>query len=310
MSNSTIIYSAPLSICLSGEDAALYGKPVLIAATNLLITLSLTEDTKQSPDKLSDLVKKKVVEYLKKHSVSFKEKPFKYTLKSDVTFKYDTLFQSAKIVVLVAALLEFHTGKQFEHSQINTLAYICEKEYFHYSLGFYTSCSTFGGLQYFRKEFEFLKSISQLNFKLADIIQKKLFIVDTGEENTTPLTSISAVKKIYNADSEKIENIFSNLEKVTKRLVVAIAKEDALLFKKSIEHAQLELEKITEVSGKLKEFIKEMHTAKLIGFKGKKRTGGLILVYTENETKLKKAVQKRLFKYYPFTLSIEGLTRK
>ncbi len=227
----SIVYTAPIGILISGKDSALYGKPVLIAASKLRVRIELSEE-KSTNNLLIEFVKKKVYGYLKIRAVSLNGKPQSHKISSDINESSDQGYQAAVIVSGVAAYLEFHTGKESDMNLVNMLAYQIEKEYFHQSNGYYTSASTFGGLIFFRREFEFLKSISRLNFKIPkDIIDSLLLI---RNRQSTKLRS-SELSKIYNLEAKRVEELFNKQERLTKRLVVAIAKEDKDMFLDSLK---------------------------------------------------------------------------
>lgn len=234
-----VSYSAPIGIVLSGERSALYGKPVLIAASDLRVTCLISESNEiVNQTELMKLIDHQVTTFLEKNKTSFTKKKWLFEHRSNVTFDESPSYLAAFIVSSVAALLEFYTGKEYEKEVINKIAFQIEKEYFHLSLGFYTSCSTFGGILYFRKEFEFLKSISKLNFKLPKNIEDNLFLVYSNVSKEAVFEERERIKKMYNADSKQMDQYFSQMEKNTKRLVVAIAQENEELFEKTFRDEQ------------------------------------------------------------------------
>jgi mevalonate kinase len=287
-----ITYSAPIPVPIAGEDGALYGKPVLVAASNLRIRCTVTAGKNHNEDALIQFINSKVVIYLKSHGEKFEEKSFHYSIQSDWRID-DITCQTALIVVFVAALTEFHTGKVYPTETVNTLSYQIEKEYFHFSLGFFTSCSCYGGLVYFRKEFEFLKSIAKLSFVLPENIQKNLYLQSIPSLQHSPLLSIQELQKAYNRNTLHTEELLSSVEKATKRLVVAITQENETLF----EATFTEICKLaTELHPLPENFT--LQSAKITGL-----GSGTALLYKPSK---KESTDSPLI---PFHLSTEGLLR-
>ncbi|MEO6508791.1 MAG: hypothetical protein ABIO02_02460 [Patescibacteria group bacterium] len=282
-----ISYSAPISIPFSGEDSALYGKPVLILASDQRVICKIFTGTQSELSPLLQLIIDKVTSSLTQRSIPFEKKSFSYVIESDSFLKHSTSYTSAVIVVSVAALMEFFAGKEQDTETINILSYQIEKEYFHFSLGFFTSSSCFGGIQYFRKEFEFLKNVSRLNFKLPHKIEKRLFIVQGEDLNESAAESVEKIKSIYNQNASKMDSVFSQMEKVTKRMVVAIAQENETMF----ENCMLEGIQIQSA------LYSDEFKMKRIGL-----GQNLYLVYSE-EKKIDKTIT------FPFILSHGGLKR-
>lgn len=283
-----IQYSAPISVPFSGEDTALYGKPVLIGAGNKRVTVEIS-DGSSSNSELIETVDRFVRAFCKKQHVAVSSKTPYVQIISEINSSSQVSVQAATIVAATATLLEYYSGKRFEPEIINKLSFQIEKNYFHFSLGFFSSCSCFGGLHYYRKEFEFLKSVSRLNFKIPDTIQKNLYVAySTNSQESLPSTSIEAVKKMYNQNPILMEEIFNKLEKATKRLVVSIAQENNSLFKTSFETAK-ELENKLIAEG---------------------LSSGIELVYTEDLKKIQEKYQREgSWQIEPFKLSETVLIR-
>jgi mevalonate kinase len=150
-------------------------------------------------------------------------------------------------------------------------------------LGYYTSSSVFGGVQFYRKEFEFLKSVSKLNFKISDVIQQHLYIQHpVSFESSKEI--MKQIKNKYNNDPELYDNLFNKLEKQTKRMVVAIAREDQEMFSKSLEVA--------------KEISKKIYST----------PGGLEIIYSTSHL-IKERVLKKDPEFYSFKLSADGVKK-
>ncbi|KXK10468.1 MAG: hypothetical protein UZ22_OP11002000772 [Microgenomates bacterium OLB23] len=125
---------------------------------------------------------------------------------------------AAEIVATTAALFVQLTGTQPSQDTINALAFQAHKKIYPQASGLYTSLSSFGGLIYYRREFEFLKGIYKLPYKIPNHIQQKLFI------------NFTQAADIYATEPKNADALLAEQEKRTKRAMVAIIKEDAALF--------------------------------------------------------------------------------
>src|SRR5690606_33246391 len=117
------------------------------------------------------------------------------------------------------------------------------------------SASTFGGLIFYRKEFEFLKTVSALNFKIPKHFEDNLILIDTGKPVESTMEMVSLVGKRYNEDPRHMEQTFASIERVTKRMVVSVVKEDLGLFTECIRENETLLEDLGIVSQSTKELL-------------------------------------------------------
>ena len=291
-----ISYSAPGKIILCGVHAVVYGKPALVTAIDLKLTfeLSSTQNNSSLPPEIA-AIKSATVEYLKKNKISFQEKPFEYSITSEIPVGRGMGSSAALCVAGSAAMLEYFTGQKIAKEVINSVAYQAEK-YFHKNpSGVDVSAACYGGLIYFRKEFEFLKQISSLNFKIPKKIQEKLLLIDTGESQESTKEMVEMVGKKYNDNPKKIAAIFNDIERVTKRMVIAIAGENEKMFAECIEENGILLQKLGTVSEKTKKLLKKLQpygVGEVPGAGGIKDGSGFILFMTKDIEKTKEFLQK------------------
>ena len=307
-----ISYSAPGKIILSGEHSVVYGKPALVTAVNLRLTVTINEGKPQIKDKeIHEAVVKIeeiVLNYLQKQT-KVKKKSFNYYYKSDIPIGRGMGSSAAFCVATVAALLHFYTGREYEKQIVNSLAYQGEKYFHGMPSGVDVSASCFGGLIFYRKEFEFLKNISSLNFKIPKKIQDQLILIDSGRPVESTAQMVKHVGKRYNDDPKFIETVLNTIEKLTKRMVVSIVKEDTDLFQETVKENQSELENLGIVSKQTKKLLKDIEpygVGKVTGAGGQAEGSGLILFLVKDKPGLENYTKKNKLILLPFEQDFEG----
>lgn len=318
-----ITYSAPAKIILSGEHGVVYGKPALVSAIERTITVTVSEkaeethtpSTKQDPQlaHVMDSINKKVLHYLTKNNVAFEHKQFTYSIQNDIPIGRGMGSSAALAVVASAALLHLYTGGEYAREIVNKIAYSSEKDFHGNPSGVDNSTSCYGGLIYYRKEFEFLKNISALNFKLPATIEQNLFLIDTGKPKESTAEMVALVGKNYNKDSKKMEQLFSHMEKVTKRMVVSIVKEDSDMFQSCVAENETILEEIGVVANSCKKLLKELDQfgiGKVTGAGGATEGSGFVLFFAKDTAGLIDYLDKKNIPYYSFKQNFEGVKRE
>lgn len=305
-----ISYSAPGKVIISGEHAVVYGKPAIISAIDWRLKFSVWETKKKMVDPNILLMTKIVKEYLIKNKIKFFNRTFDYKIKSDIPIRRGLGSSAAFSVAGVAAFLEFYSGKEFDQEVVNNLAHLMEKHFHKNASGVDTSTSCFGGLVYYRKEFEFLKTISALNFKIPKKIEENLFLIDSGQSKETTAEMVSFVGQLYNQKPTLIEEILNNIEKTTKRTMISIVKEDIDFFKKCLVDNQAYLELLGVVSKRatlILQRLGEFGVGKITGAGGKKTGSGYVLFFSDNKKRFETFLKEKKFSYLKFVSSSQGL---
>lgn len=305
-----ITYSAPGKVILTGEHAVVYGKPALISAINLRLTFSVWEEQKHHSEVWIATLESAVKKYLDKKNIAYTIKSFNYSIESTIPQGSHMGSSAALSVASAGALLQLYTGKEWGKDAINTVAYEVEK-YFHKNpSGCDNSTSCYGGLIFFRKEFEFLKQISALNFKIPKNIEDHLYLIDSGKPQENTGVMVEQVGKFYNSHPEKAEEIMNKIEKAVKRMVVAIVKEDRSLFKQSIEDNEKYLEELGIVSEKAKNLLndlKQFGVGKVTGGGGIREGSGHLVFFADEPEILEKYLEEKNLSWIKFVQDKNGV---
>jgi len=310
-----ISYSAPSKVILSGEHAVVYGKPALVCAIDKRLNFSVQEKKEKKMnkhDQLISVIDQIVKKYLEKEKINFKVKNFSYSIHSSIPISRGLGSSAALSVAASAALLKFYTGRDFDKETVNNLAYMAEKHFHKNPSGVDNTTSCFGGLIFYRKEFEFLKNISVLNFKIPKTIEDNLFLIDSGKPKETTAQMVDWVRQRYNKKPNLVEEIFNQIEKITKKIAVALVREDNRFFAENLFENQLRLELlgvISKTAKKLLESLSRFGIGKITGAGGVKEGSGFILFYSFDKEKLINYLKKNKITYFKFKADFFGLKK-
>lgn len=160
-----IRYSAPVCVTLAGYDSGsvpIYDEPYLMASDAQRVTVSL--HTAKS-GRMEPFVKE-VCEILSTLVKSDKTQPsFLITSERDLSTRGA---QAACIVALTACYLEYVHTEPPANDLIQKVAYTLEKKIFKNHSHAQTTTSLHGGLIFYRKEFDFYKSVVHIPAKFPE----------------------------------------------------------------------------------------------------------------------------------------------
>jgi mevalonate kinase len=332
----TIIVSAPSKLHLSGEHAVVYGKPAVLVATNKRLFVTISEIatsrlasglamTKKSviaiPREIEgeaissniSIVRKsdKYIDYIcqvfeKKYSLFINH--YSLFINSDIPQGRGMGSSAALAVALIAALSKFYK-KPWDLAQINELAYQAEKFVHQNSSGGDVSIVTHGGILWYRREFEFLKTFWSLPIKFPQNFNK-FVLIDTGRTESTG-TMVAFVGRKLQIANNKLQIIFDNIEKTTKQIILAIKLGDEKLFMDCFKNNELFLEKIGVVSNQTQKLIREIEksggVAKISGAGGVKTGSGIVISYHHDPKILIQIAKKYQFPFFQVKLGEEGV---
>ncbi|MBI4066965.1 hypothetical protein HY407_01175 [Candidatus Gottesmanbacteria bacterium] len=300
-----ITISAPGKVILMGEHSVVYGKPALVAAIDKRLYVTI------EPSLQFELGSEDHIE----HILSLFQKTFnkdiknlKISLKSEIPEGKHIGSSAALAVALIGALMR-HILKIWDPLKINELAYKAEKKTHSNPSGADNTASCFGGLVWYRKEFEFLKSIWKLPIASYKIPQ--FVLIDTGKPRESTAQMVRFVAQLYGKKPKYLEEIFTNQEIQTKRLLISLKEANLNDLKKTIMIGERNLEKIGVVSNSSKLLIRKIEkiggAAKICGGGGKTGPTGIILAYHEDISKLINLAQKNHLPAFITKLGEEGV---
>ncbi|MBI2405267.1 hypothetical protein HYV22_03765 [Candidatus Gottesmanbacteria bacterium] len=284
-----------------GEHAVVYGKPALLSAVNLRLSVSLEEGKPQiiAPAKEVSEVVSYAMDIVRKEYKLDRLPNFKVIVTSDIPFGFH-LGSSAALAVATVAATMYAVKKLWNPTVINQLAYEVEKKQHGNPSGGDNTAITFGGFLWFRKELEFLKSIWQLPFRLPKNLNH-FFLIDTGKPKETTGEMVELVKLQITNYKLQMKRLFDQNEEQTRRITVALkeGKEDELL--DAIKIGERTLEGMGVVSKKVTLLIRAVEkaggAAKILGGGGRRAGVGFLLCYHR-----KPATIEQLCKPYGYTI--------
>jgi len=276
--------STPGKVILIGEHCVVYGKPALVAAVERRMEISIEGDKGK----------------------------WGIWGKSNIPVGVGMGSSAALAVCQGAAVLEIFNLK-LNLEEINKFAYELEKERHGNPSGVDNTICTYGGLLWYRKELEFLKTFQPI--QITENIQhltENFLLINTGKPKETTGEMVERVRKLYNRRPKYVEKILNNQEEETKKMLVGLISDSGgKLISEAIRQGERNLERLGVVSKSTKQLIYNLEglgaVAKISGAGGKKDKSGLVLVYTKNKQPILNYCQKFNLKVINFELAKEGL---
>ncbi len=306
-----ITVSVPAKIHLMGEHAVVYSTPALLAAINLRMRVSV-EAAKQtevvsteSPDYVLH-----AIEIVKEHFRGAVLPEMRITIQSDIPAGFH-LGSSAATAVGVVAAVTYFTKKIWNPTLFNQLAYEVEKKQHGNPSGGDNTIVTMGGILWFRKELEFLKSIWKLDVKIPDALNH-FFLMNTGRPVETTGEMVSLVRQKYEKNKVAMRTLFFKNEEQVKQIVIALKNANEQQLIEAINCGETTLKKMGVVGKKvlpcIQEVVRQGGAAKILGGGGKKQGVGFLLCYHRDTDVIKKIGEKFGHAIQPITLGGDGIT--
>ncbi len=302
--------SAPGKVILMGEHAVVYGKPALISAVNMRLTVTVSEGDK------SKIITDEGAEYIK-HILSTVCNHFKIDhipslkieISSDIPIGYH-LGSSAALGAALVGALSYHLKKIWNLTLINQLAYESEKFIHKNSSGVDPAAVVSGGLIWYRKELDFLRSIWQFPFGIPKSLNN-FSLIDTGRPGESTGEMVTLVQLKMKNEKLKMEKLMNKNEEQTKRITLALKEGNEREFIGALRQGERTLEGLGVVSQKVIPLIRAIEqvggAAKILGGGGKRGAVGYLLCYHREPQKITQVCQPHGYSLRPVSLGEEGV---
>ncbi|MCJ7739787.1 mevalonate kinase [Candidatus Microgenomates bacterium] len=316
----TLTVSAPGKIHLLGEHAVVYGRPALLAAVDKRIYVSINspaggqvassknkeELVINSPEK-DNLAREAISVFKKAFSIGILS-PLEISITSGIPIGSGLGSSAALSAALIGALMKF-VKNLWNPIKINELVYEVEKTAHGNPSGADNTAVVFGGLVWYRKEFDFFKSIWNLPISAYKI--PKFLLIDTGRPSETTREMVEIVASQYDKNPKTMEAVFSDQENQTKKMLLALKSGDRQALIEAMKKGQRNLDKISVVGSLAGKIIKEIEktggAAKVSGAGGIKTGSGMILCYHQDPTQIQKVAEMFQLLALPVELGEEGV---
>jgi mevalonate kinase len=316
----TISYSAPAKVILSGEHSVVHNEPAIACSLDFRIRFDLTKTKSQQKetDENITFIQKLVKDYLIEQKIEFEEKFFSYKISSQIPMSQGFGSSGAFCVAVCATFLEFYNPNSIQDFEkfkqiVNKLATLAEKKFHANPSGIDTAVSCFGGLIYFRKEFDFLRTINTLPFDLPATITDNLFLINSGTRDETTAELVNNVNQKLEENWAMYKKIFRDIGKTTKNMVLSIKNDQPKSFVENIIKNQKLLIKIGVVSDQAQKILAELENfgiGKITGAGGIKKGSGFLLFYNLNKPEsFEKYLRDHKLIYFKFLPDNQGLKK-
>jgi mevalonate kinase len=294
-----ITVSAPGKLHLSGEHAVVYGRPALLVTTSQRLAVTIQEGDAHHEGYLAQIIK--LVE--NRYKTSFAH--VAVTVNSEIPIGAGMGSSAALAVATVGALAQY-IDRPWDITEINSLAYEAEKLQHSNPSGGDNSIVCSGGLLWYRKEFDFLKTFWSLPFFIPKNFSP-FTLINTGRKETAG----DLVTYVSSRDSMDNDKIFNEIEKVTKKIVQAIHDENQDDFKQNIQKNEFFLEELGVVSNSTKILIRDIEShggvAKISGAGGIQKGSGVVLAIHDNPKIIINIAKKHKLPSFQVRLSEPGV---
>lgn len=312
-----ITVSIPGKIHLMGEHAVVYGKPALLAAINKRMRVSVEENKRmRAGSNPIEIISSEPSEYARYAAEYVIEKlqlgtptSIIITIDSDIPAGFH-LGSSAAVASGICGALMYFYKKIWNPIRINELAYEIEKKQHGNPSGGDNTVVTMGGLIWYRKELEFLRSIWQLPYKPHTSLNH-FFLINTGRPKESTGDMVALVKRKIQNSTTRMNTLFNENEEQTRRIAVAIKVGDENMLMDAIHIGEQTLEGMGVVSKGCISGIREIESAgaavKILGGGGETEGVGYMLCYATDRPGVEKICASRNWGVDDIQLGEEGI---
>lgn len=311
----SITYSAPGKIHLLGEHAVVYGKPALVASINLRAYTTITPAPAKVvfKDKFFEKIRKIIEPIVKKQFQLTTVPPYLLDISTDIPIGAGLGSSAAISASYIASFLTFLKIK-WDLNLINELTFKAEKVFHGNPSGADNTVVVFGGLIWFRKETEKLKTIQKLPFLISPKISKSFVLINTGTPKESTKEMVLKTLSLYQKKPGIVEKFLQKQEQLTKELVEALEQKNTKKVLSTLKMGENNLETIEVVSKQVLPIIREVESdfgaAKICGAGGKKGPTGILLCMHSNPKILIEIANKYKLEYFKTNFGTEGLKKE
>lgn len=308
-----VTVSSSAKLHLSGEHAVVYGNPAVLVSTSKRLYVTISRDPFAKSMVLSELIATDpyvghIVQTFQTHMGQVVSTDIHIGIVSDVPIKAGMGSSAAFAVSFVGALMAFYE-KEWSVQKINEVAFLAEGFIHTNSSGGDTAIVTHGGLLWYRKELDYLKTFWLLSYKVPKSFPPMILIHTGRTESTGDLVSLVGKKR--EAKPQEFIQTLWEFQLVTKDMVAAIHDENESLFIDTVKKNEMLLEKLGVVSVSTKKLIREIESlggvAKISGAGGVMTGSGTVLVVHKDPSVIEKIAKKYAYPFSQVVLSGIGV---
>lgn len=307
-----VVVSAPGKIHLSGLHAVVAGKPAVLTSTSRRLFVTVSDTASKDLTPIAEFRKKNkyfnaIVETFEAERKTKIENVF-VSISSNIPIAKGMGSSAALAVATIGALREY-MRLPWDTKELNETAFQAEKAQHVTPSGGDNTIATFGGLLWYRKEFDFLKTFWLLPFKIPKTFSSFVLINTDRQESTGEL-----VTHVVKQEESFKAPIFDYMEKAAKILTMGIKEEKEDEFRTAIKMNQDSLEKLGVVSESVKKMIRTIEklggVAKITGAGGWKNGSGVVLAVHSKPQEIIALAKKLGYETFQVELSGEGVKRE
>ncbi len=311
-----ITYKAPASLILSGDFSLLYGEPGLFSTFEIYNTFSILETKKTSakPEEIVSKIQNLLEQYLQENNLQHTKKPFEYFLKKDIPQNQGFGSTASLVVCICSGILEYFTGKQPSKEEIYLAAsYVLNALDNTKTIG-QVGATVYGGLNYFRQEFDFLNFQVKLPFEINSEVKENFYLVYSGDRTESGEVLKEKVSSLLQENPARLKKVFRDIGKTTKAMTLAFKENrEKLLMDTLLKNARLltHLDVVAEPTSNLLTSMEGFGFGKTTGFAGFEGHSGYIIfcAYTKAKGDLEEFLEKRRLPYIKVAFDENGLKR-
>jgi mevalonate kinase len=263
-----------------GEHSVVYGYPAILASIDRRLQVTVTTSDSYPSSLLlnfpeAKIIIEKCIEVVKKATNISSLPNLSIEVHSDIPIGCGLGSSAALAVCAIAALLKV-TKNIWNPIKVNELAYEVEKFQHGNPSGGDNTVVCFGGLLWYRKEVEFLKSI--WNLPVSSYHIPKLLLIDSGRPKESTGEMVSKVKELHLKKTHSVDEIFKDQERLTRDFLTSLKEGNNENIHKDIYKAEQNLEDLGVVSSSAKKIIRKIEelggVAKISGAGGSETGSG------------------------------------